>query len=241
MPLTKQPWPNLLDWVATSLTAQEILDGRYSNKQLLIVQQTIFQKCKREFAQPLVQRQLTVPEMKGKLKAWREATSTSPSGRHLGHYRAMTQNLSFLPDEDERDKLNGYQDQILSLYVDVINYATKFGYTLEQWKTIESTMIPKDVGNTKIHRLRVIHIFEADYNLLLAVKWRDLIWQLENKGGLHPGQHGSCPGHQATDLTLLKELTFDVSRCSRTAIGNFEMTCLRVTTALLQSLLPSRP
>lgn len=110
----------------------------------------------------------------------------------------------------------------MHLYTDVINYATKHGYTLERWKIIKSTMIPKDIRNTKVHRLRVIHIFEADYNLLLAVKWCDLIWKLEHNRGLHPGQHGSQPGHQATDLTLLEELTFDISKRSRTAIGNFD-------------------
>lgn len=221
-PLTKHPWPNLLDWAATSETAQDILAGHYHNSDLTTIQAAIFKKCTKEFDTPLVQRQLTIGEVKGKLKSWRETTSTSPSGRHLGHYRAMIQKLTFIPDASERDKLENYQNKILALYTDVINYGTKYSYILERWRTIESTMIPKDAGNTKIHRLRVIHLFEADYNLLLGVKWRDLIWQLEHKDGLHPGQHGSRPGHQATDLTLLEELTFEISRCSRTAIGNFD-------------------
>ena len=56
-------------------------------------------------------------------------------------------------------------------------------------------MIPKDPGNNRIHRLQVIHIFEADYNLLLGVKWRELIYRLEDTTVLHPDQHGSRPGH----------------------------------------------
>jgi hypothetical protein len=32
---------------------------------------------------------LTMKEFTGKFKVWRESTSTSPSGRHLGHYEAL--------------------------------------------------------------------------------------------------------------------------------------------------------
>ena len=82
-------------------------------------------------------------------------------------------------------------------------------------------MIPKDPGNNKIYRLQVVHIFEADYNLLLGVKWRNLIIKLEDTVLLHADQHGSCPEHQATDL-LLEELTYDIARCSRTSVANFD-------------------
>ena len=33
----------------------------------------------------------------------------------------------------------------------------------------------KQPGNHKTHRLHVIHLYEHDYSLLLAVKWRSLI------------------------------------------------------------------
>ena len=42
-------------------------------------------------------------------------------------------------------------------------------------ENVVNMMILKEEGNTKIHRLRVIHLFEADYNLLLGIKWRQLI------------------------------------------------------------------
>lgn len=218
-PLTITPWPDLLDWAGLLPTALSILEGKFETEHLSEIQSTILKHCKSKFDHPIVHRELSPADIVGKLKNWKETTSTSPSGQHLSHSQAMVQSLQFI---QEREKLKEYQQAIINLYTDVNNYTTKFGYTLNQWKTIESTMIPKNVHNSRIHRLRVIHIFEADYNLLLGVKWRDIIWKLENNGGLHPGQHGSRPGHQATDLTLLEELTFDISKYGQTSIGNFD-------------------
>jgi hypothetical protein len=48
----------------------------------------------------------------------------------------------------------------------------KHRYSLTRWKTIVSMMIYKEPGNVKIHRLRVIHLYEADLSLLLGIKWR---------------------------------------------------------------------
>ena len=65
-------------------------------------------------------------------------------------------------------------------------------------------MIAKDPGTPKIHRLRVIHLYEADYNLLLATKWRQGIHHAEDNNLLHPGLYGSRPGRSAIDPVLLE-------------------------------------
>ena len=50
----------------------------------------------------------------------------------------------------------------------LINYALERGYSYRQWQTIANTMLFKDPGSFKIHRTRVIHIYEADFNLILG-------------------------------------------------------------------------
>jgi hypothetical protein len=77
---------------------------------------------------------------------------------------------------------------------------------LERWKTIVNVMIFKNSWDYRIHRLRVIHIYEADFNLLLAVKWRQLLHHADTKGLLNPGQFGGRPGCEAQPLAFLKEL-----------------------------------
>ena len=44
---------------------------------------------------------ITDAELVGKLKVWRELTATSPSGLHLGHYKALIARHEYSEDEDE--------------------------------------------------------------------------------------------------------------------------------------------
>ena len=118
--------------------------------------------------------EITADNFKGKMKKWRESTTTSPSGRHLGRYKALLTNLKHTTTEDNTPTppYNEQQKFIVAAIVAIINYCIRNNYTLSRWKTVVNTMIFKESGNYKIHRLRVIHIYEADFNLLLAIKWQ---------------------------------------------------------------------
>ena len=83
-------------------------------------------------------------------------------------------------------------------------------------------MLEKEPGNPKIHRLRVIHIYEADFNLLLAVKWRALLRTADEKNMINEGQYGGRPGCEAQSLTLLEELKYDLSYLTRRTLVNFD-------------------
>jgi hypothetical protein len=48
----------------------------------------------------------------------------------------------------------------------LLNYAIHHSYTYERWQRVATFMIRKDPKSNKIHQLRVIHIYEADLNLL---------------------------------------------------------------------------
>ena len=85
------------------------------------------------------------------MKAWRDSTTTSPSGRHLGHYNSLIATINRLLDEEEREQLQQIQQDIMSCYIGVINYAIKHRYSLERWRTIMNNMIYKEPGNVKIH------------------------------------------------------------------------------------------
>ena len=64
-------------------------------------------------------------------------------------------------------------------------------------------MIEKDPGKPLIHRLRVIHLYECDYNLLLGIYFRKLQQHIEDKSLLNDGCFGGRPNRRAIDPVLI--------------------------------------
>ena len=73
-------------------------------------------------------------------------------------------------------------------------------------------MLEKEPGNPKIHRLRVIHLYEWDYNLILSTKWRHLIHNVCDAGTLHPSIYGGVPGKSSLDPVFIKEMEYELCR-----------------------------
>jgi hypothetical protein len=86
-------------------------------------------------------------------KGWKECTSTSPSGRHLGHYKAIIQDPT-----------------LLQCFVKFMNIVVARGIAIPRWCQATNVMIEKDPDKPCIHRLRIIHLFEADYNYFLKLQ-----------------------------------------------------------------------
>jgi hypothetical protein len=98
----------------------------------------------------------------------------SPSGRHLGHYRSLLVNDGYdgYTDEDPDPS-----DKIFGVYYQVATAALDWGVSLQRWQNSITTMIEKQLGCPRINKLRVIHLYEADSNLLLKIIWaRRLVW-----------------------------------------------------------------
>ena len=107
-------------------------------------------------------------------------------------------------------------------YIGLINYCVKHRYPLQRWKTIVNMMIYKEPGNVKIHRLRVIHLYEADQSLLWGIKWGERMRAAVSEKTLHPGQYGGLPGRACTSLTFFEELRFDYTSLTRFPFANFD-------------------
>ena len=85
------------------------------------------------------------------MKSWRETTSTSPSGRHLGHYKVLVSDIDRSLTPNEQETLRDIQKDIARAYVGIVNYCIKHRYSLHRWKKIVNMMIYKEEGNVKIH------------------------------------------------------------------------------------------
>ena len=120
--------------------------------------------------------------------------------RHLGLEHAHT-----LP-ASERSHYCDIQSSIATLYAGILTYTITHSYSLLLWQNIVNMMILKEDNNFKIHCLRVIHLYEADLNFLLGLKWKEVIHLASEHKTVHRGQFGGQPGRDPTTITLLEEL-----------------------------------
>jgi hypothetical protein len=233
-PFTIPPLSDDLGFCGDRHGAIDILNGRYDHSPFHDHIQLLLKHLKQtqEMANLRSYPTITSREFIGKLKVWKESTTTSPSGMHLGHYKALIarhrysevqdspaqQNIPAnegLTPQQKRDKWNHMQQELLHLHLTLINYALERGYSFQRWQTIANTILFKDKDSVKIHRTRVIHIYEADFNLILGLKWRLALYQAEALKQLNDGQYGSRPRRNAVDPVMIEELQFEISRISR--------------------------
>ena len=162
--------------------------------------------------------ELTEEEYRGKHKAWDESTSTSPtSNMHLGHLQAYWADHTLADGSQDSSNLEETRKRILKGHLLVLNYAIQFGYSFDKWKCIINTMLEKDHGLPKIHRLRVIHLYEGNYNSILGVNWRQVLHHAISKGLIKEGCYGSQPGKEATNALFIHEMEYEISRLTQKA------------------------
>ena len=67
-------------------------------------------------------------------------------------------------------------------------------------------MIKKKPGNPKIHRLRIIYFYETDYNLLLEIKYRKLIYSINDNIFFKNSVYSNRPDYNIIDPVYFEKL-----------------------------------
>ena len=126
----------------------------------------------------------------------KESTSSSPSGLHVGHWKAAAtcESISFI-------------------LTSIINIAVTNSYTLRRWKRVIGVLLEKTKGKPTIHKFRTIHLVESDLNFVMRLLWgKSLMMWGEKNGAIHDNQYGGRKGIQAQSAALNKTLTLDIIR-----------------------------
>lgn len=124
------------------------------------------------------------------IKNANEKTSSSPSGRHYGHYIVLNNNLPDVLEDIYRIMILGF---------------TK-GVVLDRYKNTVTTLISKDDGLPKIHRLRPIHIIESELQAITKSQWaKKLINNAERHNLLADSQYGGRAQRQAQSAIMNKQ------------------------------------
>jgi hypothetical protein len=172
---------DLTGYTGMSKAAKEVINGTFLNKYganlgdiLPKTEQVIRELSMPEEIKVLgkqIETEISEADFISGFKGWKERTSTSPSGRHLGHYKAIVNDLDLEKQDPEKSHLRERKTNFVSALVKLLNIPIKYGFAPKHWCTSVTVMIEKDPGNPRIERLRVIHPFEANYNLSLKLLW----------------------------------------------------------------------
>jgi hypothetical protein len=102
----------------------------------------------------------------------------------------------------------------------IINIPIQMGFSPTRWQTVVNAMLEKTPGMPLLHKLRVIHILEADYNLSLKMIFgRQLMTNCERHGTLGDLQDGFRKGRSTTRTLLHNEVINDYNK--RLRIDNY--------------------
>jgi hypothetical protein len=184
-PFTLPPLSKL-DWGASGQHAESVLNGMIPHD--IAVQNpyvnNILQYIAIRKQLPEIDTYITPEEIAKGFRRWKESTSTSPSGCHLG-----LRQIPAIPTNDkETEKI---RQQILNVQTHIINIPLQQGFSPERWQTVINAMLEKIQGRPMLHKLRVIHIMEADYNLILKILFgKRLMQNCERHGTLGQLQDG---------------------------------------------------
>jgi hypothetical protein len=224
-PFTVEPLKSLLGPYGTSEFAADLLAGNIDIDTLDVNEatRTILEQLQRRPYHGKISCEILTDEVIEGYMKWGEFTSTSPSGAHLGHDKAMLQRMK---TQDKEAFLAG-KSPIYKRYFEIktilMNSAIKLGHVYNRWKKVVNALIEKIPGLPLLDKLRVIHLIESDFNLMIGILWgRRLIWEAEDKELFHDGQGGSRPGRRAQEQVLQKHSTYSILRMSQLNGASFD-------------------
>jgi hypothetical protein len=183
----------------TSEFCNQLLAGTANLPNLPATLQAIFRQLHR--SHPVdISELIDYDDFKDVLHKWKETTSTSPSGRHLGHYISLLKRIR--DDTDETAK------KILELHHTMLQIAQLRCKPFTRWKVETEVMLEKGKGDPKIDHLQIICLYEADYNIFLKRMWAHrLVRTCEEHDLFDDTQAGGRPNRTSRDVAVRKMLT----------------------------------
>lgn len=105
----------------------------------------------------------------------------------------------------------------------MINTAFKKGYSLSKWYKVHNIILETKQNDPKLHRLRVIHIIEAGYNMTTKILWcREMMWEVGKRKLISGGQRGNRSGRRPCDVALTKSLHYEIVKTNLKEYASME-------------------
>jgi hypothetical protein len=142
----------------------------------------------------------------------RESTASAPGG-HYGHYKTASV-AARLPEEHP-----DYYYELARIYALMCSLPLKHGFSPSRWGSCLDAILEKTPGQPRLEKLRIIMLYEADFNFVLKLIWgKRLVRNAEYHKVLGTSNHGSRPGQQCADALMEKLLVCEFARLTRTLV-----------------------
>ena len=195
-PFTSEFWVNELK---KDNVSKSIIQGTYEPpKDLPWEAQEVLKHMKRSpKIVEEIQAHSTFEEFRTFYKLATESTSSSPSGRHYGHYKTMLQS----------------EKRFLHAIYDIMSVCVTHSVILDRWKPTITSLIEKVQGVPYIHKYRTIHIIESDIQLVSKhIYVLGMMKQAEKYNLITDQQYGGRNRRQCQSAYINKICYYDISR-----------------------------
>ena len=211
----KEPLSTEIGLTGTSSLCQDIQNGTVDYNRFPPTTQHFLKACKRDQSVPTIDSHVSIDDLRQGIKAWDERTTTSLSGVHLGHYKALVLTLS-----DDTDIAASELLRVNQLLLEISRIRRK---PLDRWLDEVEVMLEKDPGDPKLHRLRIICLYEADYNLFLKLNFaKHMVPHAEKHNLLGQAQGGNRQDKSSNDVAQRKVLQYLYTRLTRSNFATFD-------------------
>jgi len=149
---------------------------------------------------------LTLDQLKDGFKRVNESTASSPTGMHYGIWKTLLKS-----------------EKLFRPYGNMIAFAFQWGVPPKQWEYLIQPIIEKDPGSPKVTRLQRISLVDAAMNMGFRIIFGHRMMKAATKNGsISEYQFGARSGHMAIGAVLLKRLSYDMARLTRSVLVAFD-------------------
>jgi hypothetical protein len=182
---------------------------------------------------------MTFDDMCSGFSKLREQATTSPSGKHLGLYKSLVNAMKYNIGTEKESKNNIHfndatinyptAQMCLKLKFAQISLAVTHCHTFARWQVVHNFVLEKIPGLPLIHKLRVIHMYEADWSLIQKYYVAyNLNKTAAREQTVHIEQAGGRPGRSAIELAASRVISYEtilLQRIQATFLYNNAKAC----------------
>jgi hypothetical protein len=219
-PFTTSPLIEILGDNGCNEAALAILNGKIPDG-ISKYPKLILQKLKRvRHSIPLI---FTLEDMSEGFRKWKEQTTTSPSGKHLGIYKALViaHRHNILTDKESKlhstnNNFTSLAHKCLLIQHSLLTLSIKHCHTYRRWTIVHNFLLEKIPGVPTIDKLRVIHLYEADWSIIQKFYVAHKLTRTACTQNTVPvEQAGGRPGRSSIELAASRVITYEIMKLQR--------------------------